>query len=87
MYHDFIFELNMKKEESESLSKMKKDILIIIKLELLKKAKLPIFLLSNSVKICNIIADAILSIFRKPPVSCLNLNLISNEHMTYFIYQ
>lgn len=26
MYHDFIFELNMKKEESESLSKMKKDI-------------------------------------------------------------
>lgn len=86
MYYDFIFELNMKKEESEFLFKMKKDILIIIKLELLKKVKFLIFLFFNLVKICNIIVDVILLIFRKLLVSCFNLNLIFNEYMIYFIY-
>lgn len=83
----FHFRVKYEKRGKWIFVQNEKDIWIIIKLELLKKAKLPIFLLSNSVKICNIITDAILSIFRKPPVSCLNLNLISNEHMTYFIYQ
>lgn len=86
MYYDFIFELNMKKEESEFLFKMKKDIWIIIKLELLKKVKFLIFLFFNLVKICNIIIDVILLIFRKLIVSCFNLNLIFNEYMIYFIY-
>lgn len=86
MYYDFIFELNMKKEESEFLFKMKKDIWIIIKLELLKKVKFLIFLFFNLVKICNIIIDVILLIFRKLLVSCFNLNLIFNEYMIYFIY-
>lgn len=86
MYYDFIFELNMKKEESEFLFKMKKDIWIIIKLELLKKVKFFIFLFFNLVKICNIIIDVILLIFRKLLVSCFNLNLIFNEYMIYFIY-
>lgn len=86
MYYDFIFELNMKKEESEFLFKMKKDIWIIIKLELLKKVKFLIFLFFNLVKICNIIVDVILLIFRKLLVSCFNLNLIFNEYMIYFIY-
>lgn len=83
----FHFRVKYEKRGKWIFVQNEKHIWIIIKLELLKKAKLPIFLLSNSVKICNIITDAILSIFRKPPVSCLNLNLISNEHMTYFIYQ
>lgn len=86
MYYDFIFELNMKKKESEFLFKMKKDIWIIIKLELLKKVKFLIFLFFNLVKICNIIVDVILLIFRKLLVSCFNLNLIFNEYMIYFIY-
>lgn len=86
MYYDFIFELNKKKEESEFLFKMKKDIWIIIKLELLKKVKFLIFLFFNLVKICNIIIDVILLIFRKLLVSCFNLNLIFNEYMIYFIY-
>lgn len=76
----------MKKDESEFLFKMKKDIWIIIKLELLKKVKFLIFLFFNLVKICNIIVDVILLIFRKLLVSCFNLNLIFNEYMIYFIY-